>query len=387
MKQYRMSGMAFRILVIALCITVITGLTGCGTNGSNGSLKYEKGSALDILDYTTIYYADTLSEKEAIKTLGSTKLSLDIDHSQEQMDVFNKRTTTSIKDLGGLNIIVDNVNYKLTISSDIDGKAKEVYNSIVNSLKNEKTKYLTLYRSLVLDRSGNILNIKFDTETNEIEFDFSRAGRVDTRFLDIEIRDREGITEEEVKTTGTEELRLRDSGTTESIEYVVFKSDAIYGIALTETGEELLDKTNTLNGHQLLVEESRNVYQGISLDSVISSISDTVKTHERTNKLGIETIKESENNGKNEVTLYFENEAINYKDDITRILESLDFSIQITDDYEMCDLVIGYTWLYSNSLQSTFNENVNEAIVNYHNNSEVESTVKFIVRSSWILGR
>ena len=151
---------------IALTIITVGLLAGC-----SGEVNSDIQSPLNMLQKATIYYNN--SERDANSELRNNELYIDMS-DDEQKDFITYNTNISIKDSGDLTIQVNNADYTMSIWSKHEGHTKRLYDLILKTLKEDKSKYLMLYSHLITDNAGNIENIRYDIQADKIIFDFAR---------------------------------------------------------------------------------------------------------------------------------------------------------------------------------------------------------------------
>lgn len=378
------------MILIILIIVLFFGIILLRRGVTDISYSYSSYSVLDVLQKETIYYKN--SKEEMLEELGHSKIYLNLDSNPEHLSLLNARNNMSIKELGDLNISIDNVNLKMELTSDKQGRIKTLYESVKTGIDNRYSKYLMLFHSLTFDKNGKVANIQYDSEDGKLVFDFSSVGYVDTRFLDMSVvnRNQESL-HEDVVSNYLNPYWLYNSGTYEGdCNYLLFKSDALYGVAYTDLGLEVFSSFAELNEKILYLSDSDSYYKGISLKNTILDVSESrVK---ETPFLPIGEVVLIENSMKESkkpscrLLVYLENGSEYYKEDINNILNSLGYSVEFIDDKLNCDILIGYTWLYNNSMPSSFDSSLNDSIIQHHNKSKDTKTVELLLHTSWVIG-
>ena len=368
MKNRNLKG----LIVMAMCLGV---LSGCGQVTSNDSQ-----STFDLLQKSTIYYSGT--EKEAVNTLNNTGLFIDM-NDDEQKDFIKYNTNISIKDSGDLTIQVNNAEYSMSIWSKHEGHTQTLYNLINEVLTKEKTKYMTLYSHLMTDGDGNIKNIRYDMSADQIIIDFTKFEEVDTRFIDLyyEVYN-EYVDKTLADKDGNFELVKSDDADYENT-YVVTKNDAIYGIAINEKGMNVLSEIDKITDNKFIKLQSNNIYKGTSIEETVETVNSSLE-YNRLEKFNINQIEPKSE--LTELRVFIRDDAVKFKDDIVYLLKCAGYEYTEATNSRTSDLIIGYTWMYNNSLQSTLDDTLAKRLIGYHNMSGYEDArTDFILKSSWEL--
>ncbi len=269
------------------------------------------------------------------------------------------------------------IKYKSEVTED-DKDLIGIYNSLVNEIYENKTIYRPLLSQLSYNSDGKIENIVLDLDKNEIRITYPGLGNkdIDVRFLDLPYR-----TTSLRENTGN--LKLYDYKGQDINIGVVFKPEAVYGQAVTNEGLDALRSVAQLNN--LIFKDSNNqgIYQIVDYSDVIDTVKEDKTYNGRVKELKIEQL--TKGTPSQELTIFLESDAIKFESVIIELLESCGYGIKVSECKEGSDLIVGYTWMYSNSFQSSLNSNLNDAISTYCLGFGETEAIQFMFRSSWIL--
>lgn len=361
----------FSILVIGVCSFLLLNLSRTKTN---------------ILGSTTIYTTQSESfVSDILKNSTLEKLpenSTDIHYFIDSLDV------KSIKELDGLNIEVNIPENFISIKKKSNSEIvlENVYKSIVNELFNNRSIYLPLLSQLSYDSKHNLVNIFYDSNSEEIRIQGINNEKIDARFLGINYLDSSSLNEDQTIISdgnlGLFDFSLDDFNNNKNLGYV-FKPECVYGQSCTEIGETALGIITSQVGSIWMDNSKSGVYQFIDYSYILNTLKVNDTKLGNIVKIDIGSLNISYN--ETDLRVYIESDALKYESVIYELLESYGYRVETVDEKETSDLIIGYTWVYSDSFQSSLDSNLNDAIKDYYLGKGETENIKFIFRSSWEL--
>ena len=309
-------------------------------------------------------------------------------NSVEQKFFIDSVNKIPIRDLPNLDIVVDlDNNYiKIKNKNKLLGKSDDydieyLYNIVKTELIENSTIYKPLYNILEFDKSGNLVNFYYEKDEDAIIYDGSNFNKIDIRFLDIQVAKRDSIQNENKLVENSSSIKLTGIQNIEDIEAIVFKPEAIYGVANTELGIDVFEKLQNMQGTIWIDSNKTGVYQVVSRDDMLSTFEIPKKDTGGFKELNIEELNKTERTS--EINVFFDTDTDKFKNQTIELLESLGFEVNEVDNINACDLTIRYTWIYSDSFQSSLDKELDTAIQNYCLAGEDSSTIEFMFRSAW----
>ena len=309
-------------------------------------------------------------------------------NSVEQKFFIDSVNKIPIRDLPNLDIVVDlDNNYiKIKNKNKLLGKSDDydieyLYNIVKTELIENSTIYKPLYNILEFDKSGNLVNFYYEKDEDAIIYDGSNFNKIDIRFLDIQVAKRDSIQNENKLVENSSSIKLTGIQNIENIEAIVFKPEAIYGVANTELGIDVFEKLQNMQGTIWIDSNKTGVYQVVSRDDMLSTFEIPKKDTGGFKELNIEELNKTERTS--EINVFFDTDTDKFKNQTIELLESLGFEVNEVDNINACDLTIRYTWIYSDSFQSSLDKELDTAIQNYCLAGEDSSTIEFMFRSAW----
>lgn len=309
-------------------------------------------------------------------------------NSVEQKFFIDSVNKIPIRDLPNLDIVVDlDNNYiKIKNKNKLLGKSDDydieyLYNIVKTELIENSTIYKPLYNILEFDKSGNLVNFYYEKDEDAIIYDGSNFNKIDIRFLDIQVAKRDSIQNENKLVENSSSIKLTGIQNIEDIEAIVFKPEAIYGVANTELGIDVFEKLQNMQGTIWIDSNKTGVYQVVSRDDMLSTFEIPKKDTGGFKELNIEELNKTERTS--EINVFFDTDTDKFKNQTIELLESLGFEVNEVDNINTCDLTIRYTWIYSDSFQSSLDKELDTAIQNYCLAGEDSSTIEFMFRSAW----
>ena len=309
-------------------------------------------------------------------------------NSVEQKFFIDSVNKIPIRDLPNLDIVVDlDNNYiKIKNKNKLLGKSDDydieyLYNIVKTELIENSTIYKPLYNILEFDKSGNLVNFYYEKDEDAIIYDGSNFNKIDIRFLDIQVAKRDSIQNENKLVENSSSIKLTGIQNIEDIEAIVFKPEAIYGVANTELGIDVFEKLQNMQGTIWIDSDKTGVYQVVSRDDMLSTFEIPKKDTGGFKELNIEELNKTERTS--EINVFFDTDTDKFKNQTIELLESLGFEVNEVDNINACDLTIRYTWIYSDSFQSSLDKELDTAIQNYCLAGEDSSTIEFMFRSAW----
>lgn len=309
-------------------------------------------------------------------------------NSVEQKFFIDSVNKIPIRDLPNLDIVVDlDNNYiKIKNKNKLLGKSDDydieyLYNIVKTELIENSIIYKPLYNILEFDKSGNLVNFYYEKDEDAIIYDGSNFNKIDIRFLDIQVAKRDSIQNENKLVENSSSIKLTGIQNIENIEAIVFKPEAIYGVANTELGIDVFEKLQNMQGTIWIDSNKTGVYQVVSRDDMLSTFEIPKKDTGGFKELNIEELNKTERTS--EINVFFDTDTDKFKNQTIELLESLGFELNEVDNINACDLTIRYTWIYSDSFQSSLDKELDTAIQNYCLAGEDSSTIEFMFRSAW----
>ena len=309
-------------------------------------------------------------------------------NSVEQKFFIDSVNKIPIRDLPNLDIVVDlDNNYiKIKNKNKLLGKSDDydieyLYNIVKTELIENSIIYKPLYNILEFDKSGNLVNFYYEKDEDAIIYDGSNFNKIDIRFLDIQVAKRDSIQNENKLVENSSSIKLTGIQNIEDIEAIVFKPEAIYGVANTELGIDVFEKLQNMQGTIWIDSNKTGVYQVVSRDDMLSTFEIPKKDTGGFKELNIEELNKTERTS--EINVFFDTDTDKFKNQTIELLESLGFEVNEVDNINACDLTIRYTWIYSDSFQSSLDKELDTAIQNYCLAGEDSSTIEFMFRSAW----
>lgn len=285
----------------------------------------------------------------------------------------------SIRNIAGLDIVVNVDSDIITVrSKSNDLSLEEIYKGIIAELRANTAIYRPLLSQVEYDSAGNIKNISYDFEKNEIIISNPSNSRIDIRYLDLPNRS--------IKKEITGSLNLKEYDGQNLNIGVVFKPEAVYAEAYSELGESVLKELSQLKGEIFTDSSNKGVYQFISFSSVIDTVRESKDFNSSVQSFEFLPIPSRvSETSEGEIVVYIEKDAEKYSSVIQELMEFSGYRIVVSEDKENSDLRFGYTWIYSNSFQSSLDNVLNDVLSNYCITSEEVGNLRFIFRSAWVL--
>ena len=361
----------FSIIVISVCGFLL--------------LKFSK-TETNLLGSTIIY--TTQSETLVSDVLENSTLEKLPENSLDLNYFINSLNLKSIKELDGLDIEVNIPENFISIQkkTNSDIVLEDVYKNLLNELSRNRSLYLPLLSQLSYDSDNNLVNIFYDTNSDEIRIQGIDGEEIDARFLGIDF----SILDDSSNTTSKNisgDLALYDFSLedyeNESILGYVFKPECVYGQSCTETGETALGIVTSQVGSIWMDCSKSGVYQFIDYSYILNTLKVNDTKGGTIRKIEIDSLNTSYNT--TDLRVFIENDALKYESVIYELFESNGYRVEKVEEKETSDLIIGYTWIYSDSFQSSLDSNLNDAIKNYYLGKGETDNIKFIFRSSWEL--
>lgn len=303
--------------------------------------------------------------------------------SLEEKYIFNENTGSSeinhfirtlnskqLKDIENLEITINPKDKNISIKSlDENIDLKEIYMNLKNELQSNKGYYHSLLNQLEYDFVGEVKNILYDSEKNEITIQSSHPEYLDLRFLNIpclfiENKDSSNFILENYKN--------------QDIKYgIIFKPEAVFGQSFSEKG--LLALNDIYSSESFIWKNENNgIYQKINFNDLIKTYSEKIVFTQE--ELVFKTLNNKNNDSLN---IFIETELEKLKDIIKEFFLNYGYSVNFVKERDTSDIVLNYTWFYSENLQSSFNESLNTSITEYLSNSSNPENIFFLFRSGW----
>lgn len=361
----------FSIFIISVCGVLLFNLSKSETN---------------ILGSTIIY--TTQSESIVSDILNEGTLEKLPENSTDINSFIDSLSLKSIKELDGLNIEVNIPENYISIKkkSNSDILIENVYKNLLNELSKNRDIYLPLLSQLSYDSDNNLMNVFYDSNSDEIRIQGINNEQIDARFLGVNYSTLDDLSNPSSKNIsgdlGLFDFSLEDYENDSILGYV-FKPECVYGQSCTDVGETALGLVTSNVGSIWMDCSKSGVYQFIDYSSILNTL--------KVNEIKEGSIKEIEISSLNtsynatDLRVYIENDALIYESVICELFESFGYRIEKVEEKETSDLIIGYTWIYSDSFQSSLDSNLNDAIKNYYLGKGETDNIKFIFRSSWEL--
>ena len=358
-------GIAVSLLVILVCCIVVLSME------ANGESEI-------LLKNTTIY--TTENEGDIIDKVKSNGIYFDIEGSTEQKLFKDYIDGISIVDMDNLDIQINADSNVIVIKSKDNEESEKssnnletIYQGIIANIQSDNTTYRSLMSQFELDELGQVKNVLLDDEAKELRIYGVGNEPIDARILYMQV----DKTDSQNRESG---LRLGDA--TADSKSILFKPEAVYGKATSDIGRQALAK---IKGSDGAIWSSKNgrVYQIVSFESLVDVLTKEKKSTPSIERLKITGLASS--NKKEQITVYFDDELGSFGGQVIELLNHLEYEIIQSKDMEGCDLIIGYTWMHMNGIQSALDEDLNLALSKYVLTGETNEDIGLMFRSAWSL--
>lgn len=358
-------GIAVSLLVILVCCIVVLSME------ANGESEI-------LLKNTTIY--TTENEGDIIDKVKSNGIYFDIEGSTEQKLFKDYIDGISIVDMDNLDIQINADSNVIVIKSKDNEESEKssnnletIYQGIIANIQSDNTTYRSLMSQFELDELRQVKNVLLDDEAKELKIYGIGNEPIDARILYMQV----DKTDSQNRESG---LRLGDA--TADSKSILFKPEAVYGKATSDIGRQALAK---IKGSDGIIWSSKNgrVYQIVSFESLVDILTKEKKSTPSIERLKITGLASS--NKKEQITVYFDDELGSFGGQVIELLNHLEYEVIQSEDMEGCDLIIGYTWMHMNGIQSALDEDLNSALSKYVLTGETNEDIGLMFRSAWSL--
>lgn len=371
---------AVGLIVILICVITILNIKSNETDEC-------------MLKNTKVY--TTENEKSLYNKINSNGIYFNTEESTEQK-LFKKYIAgISIVDIDNLDIQLNMNSNTIIIKSKDDENGydtlKTIYDGIINNVQNNSTTYRVLMSQFELDEFGQVQNVVLDEESEELRISGVGENPIDIRILYMQIGETgaRGSTEENLD-ENLEENRdntgLKLVNATGNDESIIFKPEAVYGKATSDVGIEALNNINSLDGMVWAgakSNETTGVYQVTSFDSLVDTFGDRERETASIENLKVTGLNTTEKN--KEIVVYFDDEASGFEKQSIELLNHLGYEVVQSVDMVGCDLIVGYTWMYMNGIQSSLDEELNSALSSHILTGTHSENIGLMFRSAWSL--
>lgn len=371
---------AVGLIVILICVITILNIK---------SNETDEG----ILKNTKVY--TTENEKSLYNKINSNGIYFNTEESTEQKLFKEYIDGISIVDIDNLDIQLNMNSNTIIIKSkdDEDGydTLKTIYDGIVNNVQNNSATYRVLMSQFELDEFGQVQNVVLDEESEELRISGVGENPIDIRILYMQIGETgaRGSTEDSLDENLEENgdnTGLKLVNATGNDESIIFKPEAVYGKATSDVGIEALNNINSLDGMVWAgakSNETTGVYQVVSFDSLVDTFGDGERETASIEKLKVTGLNTTEKN--KEIVVYFDDEASGFEKQSIELLNHLGYEVVQSVDMVGCDLIVGYTWMYMNGIQSSLDEELNSALSSHILTGAHSENIGLMFRSAWSL--
>ena len=371
---------AVGLIVILICVITILNIK------SNETDEY-------ILKNTKVY--TTENEKSLYNKINSNGIYFNTEESTEQKLFKEYIDGISIVDIDNLDIQINMNNNTIIIKSKDDENGydtlKTIYDGIINNVQNNSTTYRVLMSQFELDEFGQVQNVVLDEGSKELRISGVGENPIDIRILYMQIGETgaRGSTEDSLDENLEENgdnTGLKLVNATGNDESIIFKPEAVYGKATSDVGIEALNNINSLDGMVWAgakSNETTGVYQVISFDSLVDTFGGEERETASIEKLKVTGLNTTEKN--KEIVVYFDDEASGFEKQSIELLNHLGYEVVQSVDMVGCDLIVGYTWMYMNGIQSSLDEELNSALSSYILTDTHSENIGLMFRSAWSL--
>lgn len=371
---------AVGLIVILICVITILNIK------SNETDEY-------ILKNTKVY--TTENEKSLYNKINSNGIYFNTEESTEQKLFKEYIDGISIVDIDNLDIQLNMNNNTIIIKSKDDENGydtlKTIYDGIINNVQNNSTTYRILMSQFELDEFSQVQNVVLDEESEELRISGVGENPIDIRILYMQIGETgaRGSTEDSLDENLEENgdnTGLKLVNATGNDESIIFKPEAVYGKATSDVGIEALNNINSLDGMVWAgakSNETTGVYQVVSFDSLVDTFGDEERETASIEKLKVTGLNTTEKN--KEIVVYFDDEASGFEKQSIELLNHLGYEVVQSVDMVGCDLIVGYTWMYMNGIQSSLDEELNSALSSHILTGAHSENIGLMFRSAWSL--